>query len=81
MQGSYAIGGIGGTNGSQGVNDGWVSNTGAGCNSGNSTVCSGGSGQGTGYGVCLASIKWHTASPGAGGNPTMCEQLPIESRE
>lgn len=49
-----AIGGASGSNGTSGT-------------AGTDTSYPGGSGQGASYGTCLASIKWHTATPGAGG--------------
>ena len=53
-------GGTGGTNGLNGENGGVCI---AGCYS-----CSGGVGQGSSYGQCLASIKWHKATAGSGGS-------------
>lgn len=40
-----------------------------------SAACSGCSGQGSSYAVCLASIKYHKAIPGAGGVPVAVEYV------
>ena len=70
MQPTPNNGATGGTNGLNG-NNGWVRVV---CSS-YATVCAGGNGQGTGYGTCLASIKWHTASAGAGGSGALYENI------
>lgn len=61
MQPNQISGGSGGTNGSRG-GDGCQNFGGCGGTGGY-----GGNGQGNSYGTCLASIKCHTASAGAGG--------------
>ena len=52
----------GGTGGTNGLNGGAGSVLCMGC-----SICSGGVGQGSSYGQCLASIKWHKATAGSGG--------------